>query len=293
MKKISLIYPILYFALVAIFIFDCTENPFYNDNNISGDRIISGKVALSDQSSPDDVFVWLEDFDVHSRTDKNGYFQILLPSQEKQTGGGLNGIFNLYFYVANYALDSAEVVIQNGAVVRSDGDLNDKGELRETKHLSKLLNIKVMVSPETVSENSSDSIYVMVALQAVHDSIEVVIPKMNRDIPKGRPDLLSAIFFKKIDSVENIVKLINNGGDVQRTYTVATTTLQWRLNLEQTPGFFPPGDYQIIPYILIQQKNLPAGLMESLGENVEDFSPNYVNIPLKVEGGKIGVEGSN
>ncbi len=293
MKKFNLIYLLLYCGITALFIYDCTENPFYNDNNISGNRVIRGKVELSDQSNPDNVFVWLEDFDVHSRTDKNGYFQIILPSQEKQTGGGLNGIFNLYFYVANFALDSAEVVIQNGAVVCSQGDLNDKGELRETKHLSKLLNIRVIVSPETVLENSSDSIYVMVALQAVHDSIEVVIPKMNQDIPKGRPDLLSAIFFKRIDSEENIVKLIHNGGEVQRTYNVAKVTLQWRFYFEQTPGFFPPGDYQGFPYILIQQKNIPSGLMKSLGENVEDFNPNYLNIPLKLESGKIRVERTN
>ena len=81
----------------------CTENPFDNEDKILANSIM-GKVELSDQQSPDNVHVWFKAFNISTRTDENGNFELKLPTETKQSGGGLDGIYSLYFYVANYVV---------------------------------------------------------------------------------------------------------------------------------------------------------------------------------------------
>ena len=47
----------------------------------------------------------------------------------------------------------------------------------------------------------------------------------------------------------------------------------------------PKGEYEVIPYLLINQ-SLPEGLLESLGENVEELGPNYLKMPILRETGR-------
>ena len=49
------------------------------------------------------------------------------------------------------------------------------------------------------------------------------------------------------------------------------------------------GEYDVIPYVFIQQDNIPEGLMERLGENVKDFSPDFLKMPLKLENNRVEI----
>ena len=51
------------------------------------------------------------------------------------------------------------------------------------------------------------------------------------------------------------------------------------------PGEFQPGEYEVIPYLLIQQ-TLPSGLIESIDGNATDFSQDFLNYPLKIQNNK-------
>lgn len=290
MKKLIRISSIFSVAIIFIILWRCTENPFFKEDVIIK-KTIRGKVELSDQMTPNDVYVWLQGFDISARSDENGLFEITLPSPANQPGGGLDGVFNLYFYVANYQLDSAKVVVHNGNVEYSKGDLNEKGELYKTQHLFKLLDISFSTSPDSIKANYADTIIVSLALQTILDSVTVVIPKMRKYPTREKKKfILSVAFFKKVDSDENFVKTIDIGGDITGSCKVRNACLEYCLEFCHEPGMLPAGEYEVIPYLLIQQKNIPPGLMNSLGENVEGFSADYLNIPLKVENNKFRVE---
>jgi len=288
MRKYYLIL-LAHFYSLFVLLSGCTENPFSKDETISGNRVIRGKVELNDGVIPNNIHVWLESMDVSSRTDDKGDFQLTLPPPLKQLGGGLNGVYKLYFFVANYGLDSAKVLIRNGHVEYSQHDIDERGGLRENPCLFKLLDITTTVSPSTVTANFSDTISISLTLQAIRDAVYVTLPKMNLDVPKGRKDLLSAIFMKKVNSNENLVNKIHNGGEVERDYKIGNIPQQWLLNFIYEKGMFAPGDYQAIPYLLIQHRYLPRGLLKSLGEGIEDFGADYLNIPLKQKGGEFHV----
>jgi len=161
--------------------------------------------------SPDDVFVWLEGLDISTRTDPEGFFQITLPPPSSQPGGSLSGVFKLYFYVANYRLDSAYVVILNGCVEYDHGDLNEKGEISRTKCLSEFLSIRTSLNPSTIDENYEGFIDVTVSVHTDTDTVVVEVPKM-------MGNLMTAAFIKGVDSDGDFVRVIDNGGNTRRFF---------------------------------------------------------------------------
>jgi hypothetical protein len=59
-------------------------------------------------------------------------------------------------------------------------------------------------------------------------------------------------------------------------------------------GVLPPGDYEVIPHMLISHEPIPVDLLASLGMNFEEPGSDYLNIPIKREGGQFKVtEGGN
>ena len=55
-------------------------------------------------------------------------------------------------------------------------------------------------------------------------------------------------------------------------------------------GFFPPGEYEFIPYIIIYQDNLPQELLDSIDEELLFLSYRYLNLPIKQQTGCITVK---
>ena len=90
-------------ALFLLFIIlnNCTESPIEENIDISN-HTLRGKVELSDGLQPDGVFVWFKVLNMSTRTGDDGSFELNLPPASKQPGNGLDGIFNLYFYMSNY-----------------------------------------------------------------------------------------------------------------------------------------------------------------------------------------------
>ncbi|MCD4664781.1 MAG: carboxypeptidase-like regulatory domain-containing protein, partial [Bacteroidales bacterium] len=156
MKKFTIYYILLLFGVVFLFLFECTHNPFENTKITIDEKIISGKVELSDHSKPNGVYVWLEGFDIGTWTDAHGNFEISLPHARTQSDGRITGTYKLFFFLANYQLDSSFVVIRNGELQLSHGDINESGQLKRPKFLKKILKIETFVSPTSVAENNEE-----------------------------------------------------------------------------------------------------------------------------------------
>ena len=79
--------------------------------------------------------------------------------------------FSLYFYVANYRLDSIRVVLRDGYVEYGQDDLKENGELRQTQWLIKFLDIHTVIEPEEIPNDYQGTFRITLTLQAEVDSV--------------------------------------------------------------------------------------------------------------------------
>ncbi len=277
-----------YSLLVSLFfVYACTQNPVGDDEISSRNRTIKGEVRLSNNLHSENVYVWLDGFNLGTRTDEQGKFRLALPPTSAQDNfAGVTGAFNLYFFVANFNLQSTQVFIQNGLFVYSEGEINSSGELNQPKFLIQNLQIQTKVQPSSVSNSeivvvegkSNFILRVDVTLQTVKDSIVVFYPALVKDT-------FGPLLYRNVDS--NEVTILGS--------TVATFVDSDLDTVDMVPGkrtmvvpLFPddllPGEYEIIPYLLIKNEEIPERLIGSLGEDVEELGPDYLSIPMIREG---------
>ncbi|MCI0693374.1 carboxypeptidase-like regulatory domain-containing protein [candidate division KSB1 bacterium] len=257
----------------------CTESPIGGKVDNSPKVQIRGRVDLSDGVTPEGVYVWLEGTPLSTRTDKNGFFQVTLPPARQNDPTYANGVFNLYFFVANYRLNFTPVVVQNGEFAYSRGEVDKNGELTSSRHLFKLLQIKTVVDPEVVSSNYEGPVGVQAALRATLDSVTVVFPKVIGG-------LLGGILLKNQATGEVSIDAADAGPNLREVEKIGNEFYYKRLIFTRRRSELPPGEYEIVPYFLIQHDNMPAGLLPSLGQKVEEISPEFLKIPFKREGGR-------
>ena len=266
---------------------NCTESPVGEDNEIVSNTI-SGMVELSDNASPDSAYVWFKTFDVSARTDQDGFFELTLPPIV-QPRDGLDGIFSLYFYVANYQIDSVNIVLVNGKIQNSAGALNDKGEISEPVRLFKILDINTSIDqPIFIKTSEPDTVIFTFTVRAIGKPVWVT--SSVRSSTSG-PEFMRG-FVRKADSGEKFIKKVTmeNLSVQSPTFQIENFPTQLeRMYLIYEPGIqLPAGEYEAIPYLLIHQ-DMPSGLLKSIGENVEAFDPVFLRIPLKVRNNKFVV----
>ena len=272
-------------GIVLVSVFRCTWNPFGEEDITAGYRQVSGEVRLHDGSSPEGVYVWLEVFKLGTKTDETGHFTLTLPPKSSQTStSGLSGFFNLYFYIANYLLDSSQVGIVEGEFVYDKADINKEGKLYAPKMMRRFLRIETLAEPTSVFANYTGNIEVKVTLTATIDSVTVVVPK-------SIGGMLGAVLLKRSGS-ENVY-IFNSAPLIEsrEKFLVGKTlrTIGMSFNLLQTP--LGVGTYEVIPYLLMAHEPIPEDLLKSIGPNVEKLGPDYLNIPFRREGGQFEVKG--
>ena len=283
---LSIVTPLFFSSVILS---GCTDNPLFSDNKISGGEI-SGRVELSDGSMADGVYVWLDGFDIGTYTDTIGDFGLTLPSAAIQGGGGgVSGDRYLYFYVANYILDSSRVVLLDGKLANGQGEINEKGELLRTKRLTKLLHVETTVSPSTISVRGDYRIELEITLQA-QLGLQVIAVLLKAD--NRSESVLPALFIRRTDSDENVRKIVDIGTQyVNHIEILDVTPVRLEMAFEIGAGELPPGDYEFIPYIRIKWNMAPAELINNFGSNVEKYDLDYLNLPFKREGGEFRITG--
>lgn len=262
----------------------CTSNPFGGDKISDGKLSINGTVRLADQTNAKDILIWMSGFKTAVFSNANGEFTLNLPPKAAQSGsGGVSGIFTVYFYMANYFLDSAQVVVQNGEFVYSRGDLNKDGRIIATKSLRRFLEINTVAAPATVGQSFNFRIGVTTTLRALADSCTVIFPG-------SVGDLLGAIFFRNVTTGEVIVFQSVPGADTRDIAIIGRVPTERLLVFTLGQTALPRGQYEIIPQILVRHQALPSGLLASIGSNVEAIDPNYLKIPFRRTNGVFEVQ---
>lgn len=257
----------------------CISNPFGDDKISSENRKISGTVRLADQSIAKDIYVWLAGFNVSTYTNEQGGFEITLPPKSAQSANGaVSGVFTLYFYMANYQLDSAQVVVQDGVFAYSRADINKDGKLSAPKSLRRFLKITSEALPSSVAVDYEFRIGVKVTLEALIDTVTVIFPG-------SVGGLLGACFFKRVGSEEVFIWESVPGARTRDAAIIGRVPIERLLVFTLNNLPLPPGQYQLIPYLLVGHQRLPSGLLKSIAADVEELGPNYLKLPFRRQDG--------
>lgn len=272
---------VLRLALIGIAVLGlgCTENPFDDGKVELQGNTLSGQVILLDGARPDSVVVWLEGFDLLTRTDANGEFSLDLPVPGST---GLSGVFKVYFYIANYKLETANLVLINSRFDASSGDFDGKGRLRQPVTLLNRLTISTRVTPASVFTNYDSMVVADVQLVSVLDPVTVVLPKTTGG-------LLTGAFLRKLDDGE--IYLLNTGGNTRLVYVISDTARKTiRMHFDFASQELPVGNYELIPYLLAENDAVPQGLLDHLGKGIRLFTKKYLRLPFKRDGGGFRVQ---
>jgi len=286
MRTINSFMPVLLLGIYLLLFSGCTKSPLSEDKTSLGTRQIRGAVTIDDGSSPENVYVWLPGFDVGTATDANGKFLLSLPSSSGQSS--LSGVFTVYFYLANFYLDSAKVFTRDGAFVYEKGDVNKNGELSAPRRMQRLLRISTTVKRLNSVVTNEDSTVVQVSLQADVNPVTVIFPNAcpDRECPDHR---IGAVLLRNIASNEIFVVQMSPGATSRHLVTVGRTPVMRTMYFSLDRVFISPAVYEVIPYLRIERGELPPGLMDSLGPDVLALGPDYLKIPFRREGGRLEV----
>ena len=293
--RIYSLFAVLLSSLLIIMV-GCTHNPFDSSEKVSpkGNKI-TGQVELSDRVSPDGVYIWLEKLNIGTWTDADGKFELIIPPPISQHGGGVSGDLTLYFYVANYELETALVAFFNGKVLYSHGDVNDRGEIRTKIILTKILDIKINVDPaefpqqpilDSLTNIESELIRVQLTLRTISGSTQI---RCSQD----ELGPLAVVFLQRVDPDEDFAEMIKIKGPatiiILAKRSIGIVPQQWEASFWLEVGHLARGNYKIIPYFAVIQESVPDELFESLGENVTLPILNYLNLPMQRDGGSFRI----
>lgn len=269
----------------------CTHNPFDSTEISIPRRTIFGTVQLSDHVQPDGVLVWLEGFDLVTFTDSNGYFAITLPVTNPQSGGDFTGSFQIYFFLANYRMATATIVVRNGELDFQHSDFLENGGIREPIYLHKYLDIQTTIAPAEVYQERDANLSLELTLQAQEDTVFIQYPD------KAQGPL--AIVIIKSASGQNNSSFIWEINELATTAAMVTDTVTivpkvWSAALPLRAGRLERGRYQVIPYFLIHPAAAPPrAMLARLGQNIMRPGVEFLKLPMKRKGGNFEVKGAD
>ncbi len=275
---------LIFIILLSGLLFQCTENPFFKDKIVFNERkTISGNLGLELSVDQSGILVYLESFEIFTETDINGNFTIKIPPAHQQPGDGLTGLYNIYYYVANYKIESSTVLISNGEFVFDIIDLNPQGEINRKIVLKKLLDVSTNVKPKTINHNYDGNVEVGLTLNNRVDSVIVSTFRIKRDD-------LGSVYFKSPDNVylfQSINSKLSNL--VIKEQTELVMQIKWDLEKDS----IAVGNYDVIPFLQVYQEGIPDKMLKYIGENSQIFHLDFLNMPYRRSSNQLIISSPN
>jgi hypothetical protein len=267
-------------ALLIIGILGCTGNSIFNDEISSLDGYsFHGSVTITGLQNAERIYVWLEAFDVGTWTDNTGYFELRLPPAGTQSGGGLTGEFSVFYYIANYGLESSRIYVEKGKLQYGERSLDEKGAIREHISLSKILEITTDTDT-IIYREFSGHIPITVSLQNLIDTVDVEYLSIYENAFDG--------LFLLADTASTAQAIAISYSEIKKNFIV-TKPIDLTMTLWVSKYLFEPGDYYMIPYIYVKQKDLPIQLLRSITKDYHLFGNEYLKIPFRLNAGMLTV----
>jgi hypothetical protein len=250
----------------------CTNNPLFSDDGKATDKhIVTGSLSLSDGSSPLDAYVWVQDLDISARCNSQGSFTLQIPKTQEYEG--LNGSYTVYFYVGNYQYQTASVVVTNGLFEYGQHNITDDGHFDKNIVLKKLLNIETNVVPNLINLDESLNITLTSSFVNTDSFVSIIIQTDKRE------PIMYGYFMRPVDT-GSPVKYLYKPSETKSSGIVLDSLRSWETFYFFNPDSVAPGQYEIIPYVQVQQSGLPAQLLLSIGANANKYSFDYLNVPF-------------
>ncbi|HJM09940.1 MAG TPA: hypothetical protein QGF40_00980 [Candidatus Marinimicrobia bacterium] len=268
-------------VITVLTFYTCTKNPFHNNGSVSDHYSIKGSVELDDGENPESLYVWLEIINIGTWTDTTGQFSLSLPPTGSSEGGQ-NGQFSLYAYAENYQHASTMVTVLDGQFVPGEDGLDDKGNLRTPLTLDKRLQISTAVKPSVLELPTNQTVAVTVTLNPLDQQVTVQSRRAIVNRATAYTGLLivsengEVVHKEDIDSARMAEEPI--GIDVKT----------WVISMDASSSNLSPGEYSVVPYLLVKS-DVPPGLLESMGKELLEFSADYLRLPMKRKDGTITI----
>lgn len=290
MKRQGLILRTTILCLIFSGVFCCTQNPFSTHAKIET-RNVTGKVALSDDIDPSLVYVWLEEIQVGDYTDEAGEFSIPMPPADVQDlGDGLSGDAHLYFYLSNYKIVKKIIRFVDGEIEKDQPLITQKGHLRETVILPKLLSVNTSISYLFEVNEFGTYEYLQVHIDLLTFSDTVRVSSMRKSAGVGIPAYRTGIIFEPLDGdPEDIIIYNFVDGWMNPEIILPDSSLNWTVNYDFSKlNNFPHGEYRVYPYLAIDQPRLSQNeyfiverVRQNMGKRADLFGYTYHLLPMK------------
>jgi hypothetical protein len=274
------------FYVIFLFLGACEDNPFFGDDKIP-EREITGRVSLQFSENHSEIYVWLEGTELITQTDENGDFKMPLPTPSEQgTGSIVTGTYKLYFYLANYRLEYVTIELLNGEVVEDLSTISKEGELKRIVSLKNILTLDTKISPQSYILTEDDSITVNVKLNS--NKPEVFINTIVRVYDRGYVVRTGFLIY---NDNHQLIQSIDIEGSKKRREAVMSPRKEWTAEFPLNKSFYSSnGEYNVIPYIVVDRSDVPPKLESLIGANQKSFDQNFILYPLKRTGGKFVVQ---
>ena len=273
--------------LLLISFFSCTSNPFWEDSPTI-EMKITGEVLTENNQTNVPVSVWLETFDLYTTTDSVGYFSFSITNSQTPNGS-MNGPVNLYFFIHNYELDSVTAYFTNGMFSKEQTNFSEDGELLNPVEMKKILSGDVILHFNKNSIQTRDTLRVSFNLET-HSAVSIDTYKYI--LQEDGSDFHSGLFFRSLTDNETITIYRFNGTDqsgnsvedkLRNLTYVENESITWTYYLLSDSLNLSSGDYEVLPYLLVRQDQIPNGLIEALGGGSEfTLSAYFLDLPLDI-----------
>jgi len=286
--------------ILFFFFYGCTSNPFWEDQPTKKVNI-SGVVVAEGRTSSAPVYIWIEDLDVSDYADTTGSFSIDIPSLEGENGN-FSGSVRVFYYIHNYIAHHSDLYITDGRLTSAQTDFDDDGSLLDTIRLKKLVSLELGIEPSW-NRSAGDSITFRMEL-GINDRPVTIFSHVNQ-ISGQQGYEPSGVLFSLIEDKDATYFDDNKIDFLQRYDFEPWSSITWTYNIapddlvpfviddyisidEQSVS---PGYYRVLPFLFIQQNEVPDKLVQSIGIlEVSNISTDFLNMPLDMLEKTISIE---
>ncbi|MCK5147223.1 hypothetical protein KAR48_10740 [bacterium] len=248
----------------------------FDDNTMPApNQWVQGVVKLSYGADSSGILCWLEGYNVSTYTDSTGFFYLQLPPSGSMQSLSENGVFLLYFFMGDYKLAAARVVIKDGCVLTNHGGIGRGGNLKRLYTLKKQLNVHITITNDTIN-NVYDTLHSVIKLSSADgDTVKVITVGNHRELFNG-------FILEHSGNTKKVIPFMKPGIGLN-VFTIIKDTLTLRLDLPIRQGFIEPGKYELFPFMVKHEEYLPNELKRFLKYDFFNFRDTYLNIPYKRE----------
>ena len=262
----------------------CTENPFTNTETFQSHRTFSGQIQFnqSDTTQMPRAYIWMEALDFGTFSEIGGAFKLSLPSPSNQPGGGFTGSSNVYFYLANFSLDSIRVVMHKGELIFERGSLNNVGQVEEDIVLNQLFSVDISAEPAFFTSGFEDTLDVSVTLSAFADSQAIWTMAATTDD-------ISSVLLWQVDSTSNDATFLRNLDATEQLRIIGETPVTWHGQFVIAPQLIDIGEYRVLPHLWVDGHRPPDALIRKLGTTFRAYDESFRFLPFLRNGGKLTI----